>query len=103
MSVVEGDSPTPEAGEPEQAADVVRGRMGWGLRLFGLIACLIVGVVFVIQVIAALNDRSAKPLNTLNPQGVNAQTINNLVWPVFAIAGVVGVLVIGGVIFIGFK
>jgi cytochrome c oxidase subunit 2 len=104
MSVVEGDGPEPPGDdEPTSAAEVVRGRMNWPTRIFGIVACVIVGLVFLVQVIAAFNDRAAKPLNTLNPQGPNAQTINNLVWPVFAIGGVVGVAVIGAVIVIGFK
>src|SRR5437764_213927 len=103
MSVVEGDGPTLDGEEPTTAADVVRGRMRWGTRVFGVVACVIVAIVFLSQLIAALQNRSEKPLNTLNPQGANAQTINNLVWPVFAIAGIVFVLVIGGVILIAFK
>jgi cytochrome c oxidase subunit II len=40
------------------------------------------------------------PLDTLNPKGPEAQTIHNLVVPVFAIAGVVFVLVEVGVLYL---
>jgi cytochrome c oxidase subunit II len=43
------------------------------------------------------------PLDSLTPKGPEAQTIHNLVVPVFAIAGVVFVLVQGGVLFLAWR
>jgi cytochrome c oxidase subunit 2 len=43
---------------------------------------------------------SDAPQDTLKPQGPEAQTIHNLVLPVFAIAGVVFVLVMGGALYV---
>ena len=43
------------------------------------------------------------PLDTLNPQGPQARTIQDLVGPVFLIAGIVFLLVEGGVIFLVWK
>jgi cytochrome c oxidase subunit 2 len=44
-----------------------------------------------------------KPLTTFVPKGKYAQDIQNLILPVFAIAGVVFVLVMGAVLFISWK
>lgn len=89
-------------GEPKTAADFQRKKMPLSLRIFGFVACLIVTWVFVQQVYDWFQVNN-KPLDTLNPQGPNAVTIQNLVNPVFAIAVVIGVLVIGGVVIIGFR
>lgn len=43
---------------------------------------------------------SDAPQDTLKPQGPEAQTIHNLVVPVFAIAGIVFVAVIGGALYV---
>ena len=43
------------------------------------------------------------PLDTLEPKGPEARTIDNLVDPVFLIAGVVFVLVQGGVLFLAWR
>jgi cytochrome c oxidase subunit 2 len=43
------------------------------------------------------------PLDTLNPKGPEARTIDNLANPVFLVAGVVFVLVQGGVLFLALK
>jgi cytochrome c oxidase subunit 2 len=47
----------------------------------------------------ALRDDSGRPLTTLNPKGKQAQSIDDLVSPVFWVAGVVFVLVQVGVIY----
>ncbi len=52
--------------------------------------------------LAACADEG-KPLNTFNPEGPQAQAIDNLVAPVFWIAAVVGVLVVGGGIGLAIK
>ena len=43
------------------------------------------------------------PLDTLDPQGPAAQDIHNLVVPVFAVAGVILVLVVGAVVYLGIR
>lgn len=43
------------------------------------------------------------PLNTFRPEGVNAQTIQDLVTPVFIVAGVIFVLVEGGILWMAFR
>ncbi|MBI2706313.1 MAG: cytochrome c oxidase subunit II [Actinobacteria bacterium] len=86
-------------GEPKTAAELIRKPMPWGVRIFGFVACLIVTWVFVQQAYDWFQTQG-KPLDTLNPQGPNAITIQNLVNPVFAIAAVVGVVVIGAVVVI---
>ncbi|MEP7112335.1 MAG: cytochrome c oxidase subunit II [Ilumatobacteraceae bacterium] len=40
------------------------------------------------------------PQDTFQPAGENAQRIQNLQWPVFAIAGIVGVIVFGVILFV---
>lgn len=51
--------------------------------------------------LAACADKA--PLDTLEPKGPEARAIDNLVNPVFLIAGVVFVLVQGGVLFLAWK
>ncbi|WCO67182.1 cytochrome c oxidase subunit II [Iamia majanohamensis] len=46
---------------------------------------------------------SDAPQDTLKPEGTYARTIDNLIDPVFAIAGVVFVVVLGGAVFIAFR
>ena len=43
------------------------------------------------------------PLDTLDPQGPAANDIHNLVLPVFAVAGVILVLVVGAVVWLGIR
>lgn len=57
-----------------------------------------IGLVAALGVLAAGCAQDA-PQDTWDPAGPNAQSIHNLQWPVFAIAGVVGVIVLG---FVGF-
>ncbi len=44
-----------------------------------------------------------KPLNTFNPQGPRAELIDNLIQPIFLIAAVIGVAVVGGAIVLTIK
>jgi len=74
----------------------------WPLRIFGGIVVVAVTAVFVSQVIAAFQPKG-KPLNTFNPQGPNAETIQRLVTPVFVVAIVIGVLVMAAVLFIAWR
>lgn len=96
---------TPELGtgdEPRGQADVVRKPMPWPVRVLGFAACLIVTWIFLQQGYDWFQV-NGRPLNTLNPQGPNATIIQNLVNPVFVLAAVIGVVVIGGVVLVGFK
>ena len=54
-----------------------------------------------VLVLAACADNA--PLDTLEPKGPEARSIDNLVNPVFMIAGVVFVLVQGGVLFLAWR
>lgn len=47
------------------------------------------------------NDRH--PQNTLQPEGPNARTIADLINPVFAVAGVVFVIILGGCLFVAIR
>ena len=62
------------------------------------LAPLLLGVV----VFAASCAKDA-PQTTLKPKGPQAETINNLINPIFGIAGVVFVLILGGALFVAFK
>ena len=46
---------------------------------------------------------SDAPQDTLKPEGPQAQTIHNLITPVFVVAAVVFVLILGGALFVAFK
>ena len=54
-------------------------------------------------VVAAAGCASNAPQDTLQPEGPQAQTIHNLVLPVFGIAGVVFVLILGGALWVSLK
>lgn len=62
----------------------------------------LVGAVVLFAASCASQD-DGRPQTTLHPQGPQAQTIQNLVLPVFAIAAVVFVLVIGGALYLAFR
>ena len=64
------------------AARARRGMRLTALGAFGFVAVLLAGCA------------KDAPQNTFNPEGPEAETINNLAVPVFIIAGVVGVIVI---------
>ncbi len=68
------------------------GRKLW-LRVLAGVVLVVVGVLYAALIAAAFfND--GKPLTTLAPQGPSAQSIQDLVVPVFAVAGLVFVLVL---------
>jgi len=72
------------------------------VRIFGTIVFAIVTVLFAALIVDAfLNDE--KPLTSLAPKGKYAQDIQNLIVPVFAIAGVVFLGVMLGTILISWK
>ena len=64
----------------------------------------ILGTVFVLLSAAGCGDAVDKhPQTTFNAKGPAARTINTLINPVFAIAGVVFVLILGGCLFVALK
>ncbi|MCB1259805.1 MAG: cytochrome c oxidase subunit II [Acidimicrobiales bacterium] len=99
MSDAEQSELTPE--EQHQAANH-RGKMPLLAKIFGV---LTVGATTAVLIgsIYAVFDQENKPLNGLNPQGPKAQTIQNLVLPVFVVAGIVMVIVCAAVLFISWK
>ena len=52
--------------------------------------------------LAACADES-KPLNTFNPEGPRAESIDNLMKPIWWLAGAIGVLVVGGAIVVAIR
>ena len=72
------------------------------VRIFGTIAFTIVTVLFLALIVNAFMN-GGKPLTTLVPHGKYSQSIQNLIVPVFAIAGVVFFAVMGATLFIGWK
>jgi cytochrome c oxidase subunit 2 len=77
-------------------------RRSLGLRIFGTIVFAIVVTLFGALIYAAFQN-DGKPLDTFVPSGPSAQEIQNLVVPVFAIAGLVFVGVMGAVLLITWK
>lgn len=74
------------------------------VRILQVVTLVVVAVLFVVLVFAAFQN-DGKPLTTLQPEGPAAQDIQNLVWPVFLIAGIVFLGVFGaiGVIIMKFR
>jgi cytochrome c oxidase subunit 2 len=62
----------------------------------------VVPMAFGVAVLAAGCAEKA-PQDTLEPQGPAARTIHHLIVPVFAVAGVVFVLILGGALFVALK
>jgi cytochrome c oxidase subunit 2 len=79
-----------------------RNRASWPLRIFGGIAIVITTAIFVVQGIAWFQPEG-KPLNTLDPQGPSAQTIQNLVSPIFVVAVIIGIAVMVAVGYIAWR
>jgi cytochrome c oxidase subunit 2 len=58
----------------------------------------------IVPLLLAMSACASKaPLTTLKPKGTESRTINNLVNPVFIIAGIVFVLVQGGILFLAWR
>jgi cytochrome c oxidase subunit II len=72
------------------------------LRILGGSSLAIVGVLYV-WLIWDVFQNDGKQLTTLAPKGPSAQTIQDLVVPVFAIAGVVFVGVLGAILYITWR
>jgi len=73
------------------------------LMLFGAIVVVVVGVLFAVMSYSGVAWNKGKPLTTLDPQGPNAQNIQTLVSPVFGIAALVFVAVMGIILYICFR
>ena len=85
--------------EPTPAPKPSKGRRRAGLVLAGAVI-LIITVVYVALILDGVLGNGGKPLTTLSPHGVQSQYIQNLITPVYAVAGVVMVLVFGAVAYI---
>lgn len=72
------------------------------VRIFGTIVFAIVTVLFAALIVNAFMN-GGKPLTTFVPKGKYAQDIQNLIVPVFAIAGIVFVGVMGATMLISWK
>ncbi|HKY16524.1 MAG TPA: cytochrome c oxidase subunit II [Microthrixaceae bacterium] len=69
----------------------------WTRRAIGLVGLLVLMIG-----LASCGDENL-PLNTLDPQGPQAQEIQDLIIPVFIVAGIVFVLVEGAVLFLALR
>jgi cytochrome c oxidase subunit II len=72
------------------------------VRILQVVSLAVVTVLFAALIVDAFRN-DGKPLTTLAPEGPAAQSIQDLVWPVFLIAGIVFVAVFGAVLFIAVK
>ena len=77
-------------------------RRSLGLRIFGIAVFSIIVALFAALIYAAFQNKG-KPLDTFVPHGPSSTEIQNLVIPVFAIAGIVFVGVMGAVLLITWK
>ncbi len=65
---------------------------------FSMIVVLIVGGLYLVLIADGIYGNGGKQLTTLTPHGIESQKIQDLITPVFAIAGVVFVLVFGAIL-----
>ena len=72
------------------------------VRILAVISFTAVVVLFTALIVNSFQN-SGKPLTSLAPEGPSAESIQKLVIPVTAIAGIVFVLVIGAIVFITWK
>ena len=72
------------------------------VRILAVISFTAVVVLFAALIVNSFQN-SGKPLTSLAPEGPSAESIQKLVIPVTAIAGIVFVLVIGAIVFITWK
>ena len=74
------------------------------VRIFGAFVVVIVALVFGFMIKEFIwGGRVSHELTTLDPKGIFSSDIQNLVNPVFAVAIVIGFLVIGGIGFIAWR
>jgi cytochrome c oxidase subunit II len=69
------------------------------LPVVAVVSLAVVGLLYVALVWASF-DNDGKPLSWLATDGPSAQSIFALSWPVFLVAGFVGLFVLGGIMFI---
>jgi cytochrome c oxidase subunit II len=62
-----------------------------------------IGLAVIAAAVVLGGCASNAPQDTFQPEGENAQRIQNLQWPVFLIAGIVGLIVFGVIIFVVIK
>jgi cytochrome c oxidase subunit 2 len=72
------------------------------VRILAVISFTAVAVLFAALIVNSFQN-SGKPLTSLAPEGPSADSIQKLLIPVTAIAGIVFVLVIGAIVFITWK
>jgi cytochrome c oxidase subunit 2 len=72
------------------------------VRILAVVSFTAVAVLFAALIVNSFQN-SGKPLTSLAPEGPSAESIQKLVIPVTAIAGIVFVLVIGAIVFITWK
>lgn len=72
------------------------------VRILAVVSFTVVVVLFA-ALIVSIFQNSGKPLTTLTPQGPSAESIQQLLIPVTAIAGIVFVGVLGAAVFISWK
>ena len=72
------------------------------VRILAVISFTAVVVLFAALIVNSFQN-SGKPLTSLAPEGPSAESIQKLLVPVTAIAGIVFVLVIGAIVFITWK
>jgi cytochrome c oxidase subunit II len=82
--------------EPTPPPKPSKGRRRIGLVLASAVV-VVIGVVYVALVLDGVFGNGGKPLTTLSPHGVQSQYIQDLITPVYAVAGVVMVLVFGAI------
>ena len=82
-------APTPDPTSPR------RWRVG---LILATIVALAIGILYLALVWAAITTNGSHQLTTLSPHGIESQRIQDLITPVFIIAGVVFVLVFAAVI-----
>lgn len=88
--------------EPSEAPKSSKGRRRVG-RILATVVAVVIGVVYIALTIDAVFGNGGKPLTTLSPHGVQSQYIQTLITPVYAVAGVVMVLVFGVVFYIAWR
>ena len=59
-----------------------------------------IGLAVIAAAVALGGCARNSPQDTFQPEGENAQRIQNLQWPVFLVAGIVGVIVFGVITFV---
>ena len=72
------------------------------VRILAVLSFTLVVVLFAALIVNSFQN-AGKPLTSLSPQGPSAESIQQLVIPVTAIAGIVFVLVLGAVLFITWR